>query len=125
MLITSNGDFHSCLRCKNNNFMIGNITDGISSDKIQGLLTQVNGSAAIGTDCESCNLNRICIGGCVVANYKINNDVNQVPGVYCHWMQMLHRAASDIIEYFDATQTNDLFKDYFYGMVMRSDYYGC
>lgn len=125
VLIANNGDFHSCLRCKNNDFIVGNITDGVSSEIVQSLLDNVNSSPAIGIDCNNCSLDRICIGGCSVANFVVNGNVNYVTDVYCHWMQMLHKATSDIIEYFDATQTNDLFKDYFYGMVNRGGYYGC
>lgn len=125
MLIASNGDFHSCLRCKNEEFIVGNINEGVFNDKLVTLLNEVNSCVAIGIDCENCNLNRICDGGCVVANFAVNCDVNKASIIYCRWMQMLHRAASDIIEHFDATQSNDLFRDYFYGMVKRGGYYGC
>lgn len=86
VLIANNGDFHSCLRCKNNNFIIGNITDGVSNESVQNLIDSVNASSATGIDCENCSLNRICIGGCAVANFAVNGNTNYVTNVYCHWM---------------------------------------
>lgn len=124
-LIAGNGDIHSCLRCKNNNFIIGNVTDGVSEEVVYNILANTCVTNASGIGCDNCSLNRICAGGCAVANFAINGNVNYVTSIYCHWMQTIYNAASDMIEYFDAEQTNDLFKDYFYGMVSRGGYYGC
>ena len=102
-----------------NPMFLGTIYSEWSEERIDRLL-EMNSSTPLFSselNCSECPLNRICTGGCVPNNYGKYGNFNQVPKVYCEWTKIVYETALSIIQCFDKTQTNELFKDWFYGAV--------
>lgn len=119
------GNFFSCQHGspkpdESNVLYLGNIEEGINEDRRIALLEMNRKSLTSDSmKCEECQLNSICTGGCVPNNYAVTGDFTVIPAAYCKWTNLLYDTAVDIIEYFDEEQSNELFKDYFYGVVKR------
>ena len=77
---------------------IGSIYTGVRDDLRVKLASEYDSAPAVGDDCASCPLDRICDGGCVANNYLLNGDVHKVPGIYCEWSRMLFGEAVYIME---------------------------
>ena len=60
---------------------IGSIYTGVRDDLRVKLASEYDSAPAVGDDCASCPLDRICDGGCVANNYLLNGDVHKVPGI--------------------------------------------
>lgn len=99
---------------------IGNIRDGISEEARRNLYEMnLRPLESERLDCSECPLDNICTGGCVPNNYMLFRDFSKVPTAYCLWTRQLYSSALNIIHHFDEKKDNDLFKDYFYGVVKR------
>lgn len=127
VVIDPNGDIFTCPHCSLNAneeeiMWIGNIATGINEERIDNLLKLNENhpmTAPSGIKCEDCPLNSICSGGCTPNKYLLTGDFNQSTEIYCKWMQIMYKTAEDIANYFDERKNNDLFKEYFYGCVIR------
>lgn len=109
---------------KENIFYLGNIynENKIDNLKVENLLN-LNMAADMYSDedCKACPLNLICIGSCTPNNYLVNGDFNKATTVYCKWTKAIYNMMSELAEHFDELKDNILFKDYFYGAVVRYD----
>ena len=95
---------------------IGSIYTGVRDDLRVKLASEYDSAPAVGDDCASCPLDRICDGGCVANNYLLNGDVHKVPGIYCEWSRMLFGEAVYIMETLGGEE-NERFKARWAGYV--------
>ena len=121
--VETDGTIYSCSHGDHTSesiLYLGNVNEGIS-EEARAKLLELNNSPIRSEkfDCSECPLNHICTGGCVPNNYLVTGDFTVVPDAYCLWMRILYETALSIIEHFDTKQDNELFKDYFYGVVKR------
>lgn len=92
--IHPNGNIYACQEMTSNAgeenlFYIGNIYTGMDNKRRLVLANSFSKDRLQGYDCDNCKLKRICDGGCVANNFLLTGDLNQVPKVYCKWMQFL------------------------------------
>ncbi len=132
VVIDTDGNIYTCPHCtmqpiEDEIMFIGNIYSGINADKIENLVVLNNEKPIYSNTfkCSDCPLDRICSGGCTPNNYMIYSDFNLVPECYCKWNRLLYKTAEEIVNYFDKYKTNDLFKDFFYGCVIKGVYCVC
>lgn len=110
--VNLNGDIVACQEFFSHcdgYFNIGNIYTGVRDDLREKLCAEYDGAPAIGDDCESCILNRVCDGGCVANNYLLYGDIHKVPPIYCAWNRLLFDEAVYIMETLGA-EGNERFK---------------
>ena len=114
--IHPNGNVYGCQEMTSNAgeeniFYIGNIYTGILDSKRIALMESFDKEDcySIDYDCNNCQLNRICDGGCVANNYLITGSLNQVPSMYCWWQQFLLKEAIYIMQTL-GNEKNELFK---------------
>lgn len=125
IIVDINGNYFSCQHSseslsKSNPLYIGSIEEGILEERRLALLEMNSSPLRSDTlDCEECPLNNICTGGCAPNNYALSGDFTEVPVSYCRWSTLLYESAIRVVKYFDWKKDNDLFKDYFYGIVKR------
>ena len=122
------GNIFTCQRSsveadESNPMYLGSIYNGYSEERIDTLLgmNQSQFSSEF-YNCKDCPLDRICTGGCVPNNYALYGEFTKLPKFYCEWNRILYDAALEIIKYFDKDKTNDLFKDWFYGVATGGVY---
>lgn len=102
--ISPAGDIYGCQEMTSNEgsesiFYIGNIYDG-TDDKLRERLADLyNATPNRGyTDCNLCEANIFCNGGCVANNYLISGKLNVAPIGRCFYQKVLNRTALRIIE---------------------------
>lgn len=124
----TNGDIFTCTHLtkenknKNSNFYLGNINDDIpiNVEKIKKLYKLNENNDITNKNCsKECSLYRMCTGGCLPNNYLINNNLFIVPDIYCIWYRNLFESIENLLYYFDNNKNNILFKNYFYGTVVK------
>ena len=132
VVIDTDGNIYTCPHCslkptEDEIMFIGDIYNGINNNKIENLVI-LNSEKPLYSNtfkCSECPLDRVCSGGCTPNNYMISRDFNLLPECYCKWNRLLYKTAEEIADYFDKNKTNDLFKDFFYGSVIRGVYCVC
>ena len=88
--IGSSGDIYSCQEMTENpehdEFIIGNIYSGMNEQKRMELVKSFNTknvkSAKKGR-CETCKLNKVCKGGCIMHNFWENKKIDVMPEILC------------------------------------------
>lgn len=125
IIIDIEGNCYSCQHgssgpIASNPLYLGNIKEGISEDRRLSLIKMNSSELHSNTlDCKECPLDSICTGGCVPNNYAVSGDFTTILESYCRWTRCIYDSASRVIKYFDEKKDNELFKDYFYGIVKR------
>lgn len=115
--IIKNNSIYLNKYCMNSNvFKIGEVYDDIDFAIINSIQSEETYSY---TMCEKCYLNRICNNGNPGINYMFEQSYNKMNSSYCQWQSLLMSVCYDIIKYFDADQSNGLFKSYFTGVSQR------
>ena len=92
--IHPNGNIYGCQEMTSNEgeesvFYIGNLTDGVDDARRYALMRAFGERAAKGLDCDNCEYDRICDGGCVANNYMATGRLNELPEVYCWWRRTI------------------------------------
>lgn len=94
--INLNGDILACQEFfsrSDRKFVIGNIYTDVDDERRDALCAEYDGESAVGDDCASCPLDRICDGGCVANNYMISGRLHRMPNICCRWDRLLLREA--------------------------------
>lgn len=118
------GNIYTCDRVDfapvdDNIFYVGDVFNGVDFERV-GKVYELNSAKPLQSktlDCNSCELNKVCSGGCTPVNYMINGDFSVLPESYCKYNQILYRKVLELVQKFDSEQKCDLFKDFFYGSV--------
>lgn len=97
-------------------FKLGTVYDDLNLTTVETIQAEAMYSC---DKCSTCYLNQICNNGNPGINYLITQNYNTMPNAYCTWQNMMMTLAKEIIDYFEETQTNDLFKSYFTGATQR------
>lgn len=134
LIIDKNGEIYSCYKLFNaneadiENFHIGNIHNGLNSEKIENLiinsidhLNAQNDKVLFNNEdrhyCNDCKLKNICTRGCPTTNYLMHHNYFSHSQTFCEINLMLYEHAFKLITFFEASKTNSLFKDLFTGAV--------
>ena len=99
--IHPSGDIYACQEMTSNEgqespFYIGSIYSGVDDERRLDLMARFDELSARGGDCEHCEYDPICDGGCVANNYLAGGALNVLPEAYCWWRQLLLREAGRI-----------------------------
>lgn len=94
-------------------FVIGDIYNGLDIKRVQDLYNLYRRTTVRGTNCDTCQLEPICTGGCIVNNYLKSKDFNQVTPIHCYWEQLLIKEAIRIMNTLGAEE-NISFKTKFF-----------
>ena len=79
-------------------FEIGSVFTGADEGKRRALMAAFDAAPARGENCEGCEYDRVCDGGCAANNYLLTGAVNRVPETYCRWKRLLLDEARRIEE---------------------------
>ncbi len=118
--IHPNGNIYGCQEMTSNEgdksiFYIGNLDDGVDDNLRINLMNLYNENKVHGDDCENCQYDDICDGGCVANNYLANQDINYVPDVFCKWRRLILDNAVFIMQTL-GNEENELFKKIWEGV---------
>lgn len=97
------GNVYACQEmasCKGDGdpFWIGNIYTGISDLHRERLAKSFDPQRLKGDDCATCQLQRVCDGGCAANNYLSGGSVNTVSSTYCWWVKLMLKEAIRIMD---------------------------
>lgn len=88
--VGSSGDIYSCQEMTENpehdEFIIGNIYTGMNEEKRLALVnsfTTKKVKSKVKNRCETCRLNKVCNGGCVLSNFWSNKSLNIMNKIDC------------------------------------------
>ena len=119
------GDIFTCdryvIRDESNPCYVGNIYDGISSERIDALFELCNSEDlhSATEDCKKCPLDHVCSGGCIPVNYQITGSFTSIPKSYCKYNQVVYKNVELLLDQFETEKTCDSFRDYFQTMVRK------
>lgn len=113
--IGTDGSIYACQELctndgKNSPFYIGSIYDGIDDSLREKLCNEFDASTCQKKECETCQLTRICTGGCVANNYLANGDIHVPSTINCIWENLLFDMAIKIMNTLGG-ENNERFKD--------------
>lgn len=105
--VGTDGTLYSCQEMVGNRekgkiFIMGDIYNGVDNRARLDLINQFSPQKVMSTDgknsCNTCILNNVCDGACLINNYFVTGDLNIMPSILCFYYQTLLYKAKEILE---------------------------
>lgn len=96
LLVTPKGNFYPCTAATKRELQIGHIDSGFEQGSRKLYLEYQRNAKE---ECVECNYVKYCIANdCIIQNYELTGEFNQVPKYLCHYTKIQHRLGSKYLE---------------------------